>query len=150
MSGPVSEGVRAPRWEHFPHGADVGIRGIGTTQEEAFEQAGIALMAVMTDPAKVGTQTVVEVEREAPQEELLLLEWLDSIIYQVAVHGLVFGKFLVRFPEKHRLQGAMLGEPLDPSRHERRVEVKGPTCTELLVRQDPTSGLWVAQCVVDV
>ena len=27
------------RWEHFPHDADVGVRGWGTTAAEAFEQA---------------------------------------------------------------------------------------------------------------
>jgi len=41
------------RWEHFPHDADVGVRGYGTTKAEAFEQAALALCAVVTDPASV-------------------------------------------------------------------------------------------------
>ncbi len=40
-------------WEHFPHGADIGVRGFGATREEAFEQAALALTAVVTDPALV-------------------------------------------------------------------------------------------------
>jgi SHS2 domain-containing protein len=107
-------------------------------------------MAVMTDPARVSPETVVEVRREAPDEELLLLEWLDAILFQVATQRLLFSKFLVRFPERNRIEGAMFGEPLDPSKHELAVEVKGPTCTELSVRKDQQSGLWIAQCVVDV
>ena len=37
-------------WEHFIHGADIGIRGIGRTKAEAFEQAALAMPAVMTGP----------------------------------------------------------------------------------------------------
>ena len=40
-------------WEHFPHQADMGIRGRGASREEAFEQAAVALTAVITDPEGV-------------------------------------------------------------------------------------------------
>ena len=40
----------SPRWEHFPHDADMGIRGIGHSKAEAFEQAALALTAVTLDP----------------------------------------------------------------------------------------------------
>jgi SHS2 domain-containing protein len=43
-------------WEHFSHDADIGIRGIGATKEEAFEQVAIALTAVITDPHCVAAQ----------------------------------------------------------------------------------------------
>ena len=29
-------------WEHFSHDADMGVRGIGPTLEETFEQAALA------------------------------------------------------------------------------------------------------------
>jgi len=35
------------RWEHFRHGADIGVRGIGVTQSEAFEQIALALTTVI-------------------------------------------------------------------------------------------------------
>jgi Archease protein family (MTH1598/TM1083)/tRNA-splicing ligase RtcB len=34
-------------WEHFPHDADVGVRGWGTSAAQAFEQAAYALTAVI-------------------------------------------------------------------------------------------------------
>jgi len=45
-----------PRWEHFSHPADIGIRGIAPTLEAAFEQAGIALTAVITQECKNGKE----------------------------------------------------------------------------------------------
>ena len=41
------------RWEHFSHGADVGVRGFGISVEEAFEQAALALSAVVGDISTV-------------------------------------------------------------------------------------------------
>ncbi|MBT9613287.1 MAG: archease, partial [Burkholderiales bacterium] len=34
-------------WEHFTHGADIGVRGFGNTPSEAFEQAALAMTAVI-------------------------------------------------------------------------------------------------------
>ena len=47
-------------WEHFPHDADVGVRGFGATAAEAFEQAALALTAVVTN-ARVEPLVAVEV-----------------------------------------------------------------------------------------
>ena len=65
-----------PHWEHFEHCADIGIRGIGATKEQAFEQAAVALTAVMTDPEQLQAQQLIEFSCEAPDDELLLVDWL--------------------------------------------------------------------------
>ena len=138
----------AMAWEHFPHGADIGVRGIGATRAEAFEQAALALTAVVTDPAQVVAETVVEIRCEAPDDELLLADWLNALIYEMATRTMLFGRFTVSFRD-HVLEAKMWGEPLDRLRHRPAVEVKGATYTALSVlRRD--DGMWVAQCVVDV
>ncbi len=48
-----------PHWEHYPHQADMGVRGFGATETEAFEQAALALTAVVTDPAAVERREVI-------------------------------------------------------------------------------------------
>ena len=48
-------------WELFSHPADIGIRGLGPTREEAFAQAAMALTAVITDPEKVEPREAVEI-----------------------------------------------------------------------------------------
>jgi len=52
-------------WEHFPHEADVGVRGVGATKTQAFEQAALALTAVVTDLQTVEAQQPIHVECEA-------------------------------------------------------------------------------------
>ncbi len=135
-------------WEHFAHGADIGVRGIGPTMEAAFEQAAVALAAVITDPARVETRQEITIEREAPDPGVLLVDWLNAIIYEMAVRGMIFGRFEAKI-EGNCLRGKAWGEPADVARHEPAVEVKGATYTSLCVGQN-TAGDWIAQCVVDV
>jgi SHS2 domain-containing protein len=136
------------RWEHFPHGADIGVRGIGQTRDEAFEQAALALTAVLTDPAQVRPNEAVAIACEAPDDEVLLVDWLNALVFEMATRGLIFGRFEVRI-EGHRLLARALGEKVDAARHQPAVEVKGATYTALRVAQTG-AGCWTAECVVDV
>jgi SHS2 domain-containing protein len=136
-----------PSWEHFAHDADVGVRGWGATAAEAFEQAACALTAVVTD-AEIEPRTVVKVKCEAPDIELLFVEWLNAVIYEMAVGNMLFGRFAVRIAGKH-LDGSLWGEPVDIARHSPACEPKGATYTALKVAQD-CDGMWSAACVVDV
>lgn len=136
------------RWEHFSHGADIGVRGIGTSREEAFEQAALAMIAAITDPRNVRPDEAVEIACEAPDDELLLVEWLNAVIYEIATRRMLWSRFTVCI-EEHRLRATAWGEKTAVARHQPAVEVKGATYTNLLVRQERT-GAWVAQCVVDV
>jgi SHS2 domain-containing protein len=135
-------------WEHFPHGADVGVRGIGSTRAEAFEQAALALTAVVTDPACVAAREAVKIDREAPDDELLLTDWLNAIVYEMATRNALFGRFAVKLGD-HHLEATAWGETVDRARHHPVVEVKGATYTGLSVAQR-ADGAWIAQCVVDV
>ena len=135
------------RWEHFPHDADVGIRGFGPTAAAAFEQAACALTAAVTS-SNVEPKLAVEVSCEASDLELLFVEWLNCVIYEMTVRRLLFGRFAVRI-EGSRLAGTLWGEPVDVRRHAPACEPKGATYAALRVAAD-SEGVWSAGCVVDV
>ena len=136
------------RWEHFAHDADVGVRGVGRTPAEAFEQAALALTAVVTDPAAVALDERVEIACAEADPEALLFDWLNAVVYEMATRGLVFGRFEVAV-RGDRLEASAWGEPVDVAKHQPAVEVKGATYTGLHVRRDGEGG-WIAECVVDV
>ncbi|NUJ79712.1 archease [Methylocystis sp. FS] len=136
------------RWEHFPHDADIGVRGYGATPGEACEQAALATMAAILDPATVRLEQTVDFALEAPRLDLLLVDWLNALIYEMAERRMVFGAFHVKI-ENDRLKGRALGEAVSRARHAPAVEVKGATYTELAFVED-RPGLWRAQCVIDV
>jgi len=147
MTQSAASVVGKARWEHFPHDADVGVRGFGATAAEAFEQAALALTAVVTQ-TRVEPKVRVEVTCEAPDLELLFVEWLNAVIYEMAVRGMLFGRFAVRI-EGTRLAGILWGELVDAERHAPACEPKGATYTALKVAVDE-KGLCSAACIVDV
>ena len=147
----VAAGVSAAvcnTWEHFEHGADIGVRGIGPTKEAAFVQIALALTGVVTDLKLVRPEITVRIACEAPTDELLLVDWLDALVYEMATRRMLFGAFVVTI-EGVRLRATAWGEPVERIRHEPAVEIKGATHTALRVAR-LEDGHWLAQCVVDV
>lgn len=136
------------RWEHFEHQADIGVRGIGATKGEAFQQAALALTAVITDPRRVLGREAFEIELENGEDDLLLVDFLSRLILEMDTRKMLFGRFDV-WVESPRLRARVWGERIRRDRHKPAVEVKGATYHEAKVHRD-ASGAWIAQCVVDV
>jgi len=144
----MSSQTKTTRWEHFEHQADIGIRGFGATIEQAFEQAALALNAVVTSLDSVKTEQKIEIVCDAPDEEVLLVEWLNRLLYEMDTRKMLFGRFEVTI-NNCRLTAAAWGQPVDVAKHHPAVEVKAATYSSLRVRRNE-DGTWVAQCIVDV
>ena len=135
-------------WSHFHHQADIGVRGTGSSLAEAFEQAAKALTAVITDPSSIVDRQCITLACEAADEEYLLVDWLNELVFLMATRHLLFGHFSVTI-DGTKLTAKACGEPVDVARHQPAVEIKGATLTALRVAQQP-DGQWLAECVVDV
>ena len=85
--------MQTGKWEHFHHQADIGVRGVGSSIEEAFKQAAIGLMFVICSAEKVSSNEQVKIECCEDDIELLLVDWLNKIIYEMAVRKMLFGDF---------------------------------------------------------
>lgn len=135
-------------WETFPHEADIGVRGSGATLSEAFAGAATAMTAAICDPRRVAASEAVSIACAAPDDELLLADWLNALVYEMATRRMLFSRFEVNV-ENHRLRATAWGEPVDIARHQPAAEVKGASFCQLTVRRQP-DGQWIAQCIVDV
>ena len=135
-------------WQTFPHEADIGVRGTGATLEEAFAGAALALTAAICDPATVLPKQSLSIDCEAPDLELLLVDWLNALIYRMATRHLLFARFEVRIAGT-RLHATAWGEAVDVVRHQPATEAKGVSFCALQVAQQ-ADGQWLAQAVVDV
>jgi SHS2 domain-containing protein len=135
-------------WEHFSHEADMGIRGIASTLEEAFAQAAVALTAVVTEPAAVKPRETITLTAANEDPELLLVDFLNAVILEMALRHMLFSRFRITLDDG-RLTATAQGEGVDVARHQPAVEIKGATYTGLAVKRRD-DGSWLAQCVVDV
>ncbi|OJW50340.1 MAG: archease [Alphaproteobacteria bacterium 41-28] len=143
----------AGNWELFSHDADMGIRGIGPTFENAFEQAGLALTGVLIDPSQIEAKIPVNISCSDQKIDTLFYDWINELIYEMAHQHLIFGRFEVKISQDRQgqinLQGKAWGETIDLNRHPLAVEIKGATFTELKAEQNENNE-YVVQCIVDV
>ncbi|MDH5392476.1 MAG: archease [Gammaproteobacteria bacterium] len=135
-------------WQHFQHDADIGIRGYGCSLQEAFTEAARAMMAVITEPHLIKAETCFDMECKAADIEYLFVDWLNALVYEMAVRQMLFSQFDVQINHGH-LKATVCGEAIDTAKHQPAVEIKGVTLTGLRVQQD-NKGNWLAQTVVDV
>lgn len=149
-SGP---GVFEPTAFEFVEGAtgDLAFVARGATPEAVFAAAAEALLAAtVEDPERVGGGVRRLVALAEPELDLLLLRWLDELIWLRDAEQLLAraGRLTVqRAGEAWRLDGELHGEPIGPG-HQLRSEVKAATAHGLRVGRIGTG--WEARVTLDV
>jgi len=80
-------------WELYEHGADIGVHGVGVDRQQAFVQAALALTGAICPPDKVAATRAVEFDCESPDIELLFVDWLNRLIFEMASRHMLFSRF---------------------------------------------------------
>lgn len=138
--------TQTPRWEHFAHQTDIGIRGYGNSPDEAFAQLALAVMAAITDPRRIEARNVVTLECRAPDLELLLYDWVNALLLEMDARHQFFCAFDVHIHGQH-LQATAWGEQQDALRHQPAIKLDGATFSALhVVAVAPDT--WMTQCIV--
>ncbi len=138
-------------FEFFEHQADMGIRGVGESWEEAFSQGAKALFQLMTRVDEVKPQKEVKVKVSAKDLDALFVEWLNELLSLKDLKEMFFSKFEVKIKEegsKFKLEGSAWGERMDLKRHEPKIEAKAATYSQL--KSWKGDGKFYIQCIVDV
>ncbi|MFA5629344.1 MAG: archease [Dehalococcoidales bacterium] len=115
------------RFELFEHTADTGFIAYGRTLAEAFSNAALAMFSVMADLDEFGKKETVTVEVCENDLEILLVEWLNSLLFYFDTQGIVFTEFNVISISKNCLKAECRGEKYNPNRHSLKLGVKSAT-----------------------
>jgi SHS2 domain-containing protein len=130
--------MKKKRFELIDHTADVGLVAYGDTLAEAYANAAYGMFSIMADLEKVQEDEFRRVEIAEDDDEALLFEWLNSLIYLFEVEMLLLKRFdIVEFGDG-RLTALCYGERYDPARHRLKTGVKSATYHMLEVdRENP-------------
>lgn len=134
-------------YETFEHEADIGIRGFGSTIEEAFEHGAKAMFSIIVDLNTVEAKDSVELSCSAFDTETLFVEWLNNLLAKAHLSRMIFSKFKVKITD-NSLIGWAFGEKLNQEKHRPVIEVKAATYSNLRVQR--LGDKYLAQCIVDV
>ena len=99
---PDAESRTMPRWEHFEHGADIGVRGWAPTKAGAYAQAARALTAVVVPLERVRPAVAVDLACRGIDDEALLVAWLNTLVHAMAARRMLFAEFELTLAD-HRL-----------------------------------------------
>lgn len=139
-------------YQYLDHTADLGIRAIGSTLEQAFEQGALAMLAAISDVRSIEPRRVCQVTCRAPDVPALFCEWLNELLYQADIHHVLWQSaqvtHLEQYGTEYVLEGVARGEPLDLARHTTHTEVKAATYAGLCYRQ--SEGQHILECVLDL
>lgn len=132
--------------------ADIAFDAWAPTLEELFRDAARATMQVMVEnlPAVRPAQTL-EVKLEQRNEEMLLFDFLNELIfYKDARRLILLPTQLSISPSANgiTLRATLAGEEIDVTRHEMNTDVKAVTMLRYKVEQGPKG--WRATVVLDV
>ena len=123
-------------FEIVDHTADVGIIAYGADMNQAFANAARALFSLITELDDVDEVLHRDTELTAPDEESLLVEWLNELIYLFDVENILFKRFDITQLDNTRLKARSYGEKVDSSKHKLKIGVKAATYHMLKVDKD--------------
>ena len=122
-------------FEIIDHTADVGVIAYGDNIGQAFGNAARALFSLITELDSVAEVVYRDIELTATDEESLLVEWLNELIYLFDTENIVFKRFDVTVLSNVRLRARSYGEKVDSLRHRLKTGVKAATYHMLKVEK---------------
>jgi SHS2 domain-containing protein len=115
------------RFELIEHTADMGLKAYGKTLAEAFANAAYGMFSIIAELDNVKEKEKRLVEINGDDDESLLFEWLNSLLYYFDVELLIFKRFdIVEFGEG-KLKADCYGEKYDSKRHHLKTGIKSAT-----------------------
>jgi SHS2 domain-containing protein len=130
-------------FEIINHTADVGIIAYGADMKQAFANMARGLFSLITELEDVEEVIHRDAELTATDEESLLVEWLNELIYQFDTEGIIFKRFDISQLDSTQLKARGYGEKVDKSKHKIKMGVKAATYHMLKIERGDGSRVQV-------
>jgi len=134
--------------EVLEHTAEVGLRAQAGSLEGLLEELAVGLFRLITDPECVQERRSWEVEVHADDLTAVVVEWLNELLFLHGRDGMLARRCVVHQAGPQGVRATVRGEPFDPQRHPRGIEVKSATYHQAQVEASP--GSWSAVVYLDV
>ena len=81
------------KYQILEHTADKGLAVEAESLPDLFETAARGLFRLMIDPDQYPPTETVAIELHAPDLEMLLVKWLNELLYHFEVHHRLFSRY---------------------------------------------------------
>ena len=147
MKSPDSVRTVKP-FEIIDHTADIGIIAYGADIKQVFANAALGLFNLMADLDNLKEDTKRQIELSAEDVEVLLVEWLNELIYISDVEHIIFKRVEINELSSTQLRAICFGEKIKPGRHKLKREIKAATYH--MLRLNKEDGSYKVQIIFDI
>jgi SHS2 domain-containing protein len=135
-------------YRYIEHPSDVGFEAFGSSLEELFANAALAMYSFMTDVAAIAATEERAVTVEAEDLYSLMFDWLDELLFLFEAELLIMTDFSIDVDTAtFSITGTCRGGKFDPEHHEAGIIIKAVTYNMMEVKKNEQ---WHAQVVLDV
>jgi SHS2 domain-containing protein len=135
-------------FEILEHTADIGLRAFGSDLAEAFVNAARGMVSLIIDPETIREVLSRELEVKAKDKEVLLVEWLNELLYFFDTEFLLFKRFEIIRISETEIRARCYGEKVDKTRHILKMGIKSTTYH--LLRVEKKSDGYLVQVLLDI
>jgi SHS2 domain-containing protein len=135
-------------FEIIDHTADIGIVAYGADIKQVFANAALGLFNLMADLDNLKEDVEREIELSAEDVEVLLVEWLNELIYISEVEHIIFKRFEINELSNTQLKATCFGEKIKPGQHRLKREIKAATYH--MLRLNKEDGSYKVQIIFDI
>ena len=114
-------------FEIIDHTADVAIAAYGADLKKAFASAALGMFSIMTSIKKIDETVVRDVEVTADEMKVLLVSWLNELLFICEVDKILFKRFEVSELTDTKIIAKCCGDKIDTKRHRIKTEIKAAT-----------------------
>lgn len=132
------------RYQQLEHKADLALRIYGADLRELFANAAYAMFSQLADVARVKAAVHQHVEVEGSDDESLLVNWLNELLYLHETEGQVYSEFDIQELTPTCLKATLFGAEA----RDVQMIIKAATYHNLAIRQ--TKSGYQATVVFDV
>lgn len=123
-----------PPFVEFDFSGDIGVEVWGSDLAEMIKNATMGLLSLICrGEVRAETRRVIRVS--SPSVEDLLVDWLGEVISIVGAYGELFGSVEIDRVGEWYAHGVLIGDKIDPAKHDLRFDVKAATYHGLSVEK---------------
>ena len=126
-------------YEYFDVTADIGFYSYGKNIEEAFENAALAIINIISDTEHIKPIKTFNFSIKSEDKISLLYDFLEELLFLHEVEFMLFSNFDVKIDEDLNLKATVKGENINWEKHKRGSEVKAITFHKMDVEEGQNS-----------
>lgn len=126
-------------FKYFDTTADIGIEVNSENITEAFINAALGTLNIITDIEKIKPQTTKNITIESEDEYGLLYDWITELLILLDSENFMASQYNISITKddtSYKLEGDILGDNYDTNTYNYKTEVKAITYHEMDIVQE--------------